>query len=487
MAKGLFIFALWFSLTLCASEEEADEVEHQILLNKANASVTAAAARVTDDPLRPIFHLQTRANWINDPNGPIYFDGEYHMFFQHNPYGDSWGNMSWGHVVSRDLVTWQHLPIVLTPTPNSYDKDGVFSGCCVDDNGTMTIIYTGVSPEVQCIARSEDHGRTFSKYSGNPVIAEPPVKDVTGFRDPFVWKEGEWWYGVIGSGIQGVGGTAFLYRSKNLQDWDYLNPIATGFGHMWECPNFFSLGEKWLLAVSPYGECKYTLGDFDGRYFTPGEWRRMDYGGRAGFYAPNCLVDARGRRIMWGWITGPGSDGAPWNGMLTLPRLLTLCDKHRLRLQPLPELQALRSAHKHVDEMLLEPRSEFLIPDFRSTTCEIVVEFDPGGTSGFGIDVLRSADGQEKERIFYDHLNLTLSSGDKSGDFQLLPGEESVILHIFVDRSVFEVFANYRECLTRRVYPKNSNNLGIALFAADQAVRVKSVDVWEMGTIWTER
>ncbi len=467
------------------STAQVDE-SHSTLLDKANKSVDSAYVRAKDDPLKPIFHLQTKANWINDPNGPIYFNGEVHMFFQHNPFGDRWGNMSWGHAVSRDMVSWQHLPIVLTPTPGSYDKNGVFSGCAVNDNGVLTIMYTGVNPEVQCIATSSDNGRSFVKFEGNPVIAEPPVKDVTGFRDPFVWRDGEWWYCVIGSGIKEKGGTAFLYRSADLRDWEYLNPIAFGFGTMWECPNFFPLGEKWVLAVSPYGECKYTVGDFDGRHFTPGEWRRMDFGGRAGFYAPNCLVDERGRRIMWGWITGPGSEGAPWNGMLTVPRVLTLHDNNRIGVAPLPELEALRTKHYSRDAFVIEGNGEFILPEIQSNTFEMIVEFDPAGAEGCGVDVLCSSDGNSKERIFYDNFNLTLSSGDKSGEFQLLPNENSLTLHIFVDRSVIEVFANYRECLTRRVYPSQKDAFGVALFAIGGPVKIKKLDFWEINSIWSE-
>ncbi|MCL4215878.1 MAG: glycoside hydrolase family 32 protein, partial [Candidatus Hydrogenedentes bacterium] len=143
----------------------ADKI-HLQELERANASVKAAAPLAQADPLRPAFHITAEANWINDPNGPIYHDGEYHLFFQHNPYGDAWGNMSWGHVVSEDLVHWKHLPIALTPTPGSYDKDGIFSGCCVINDGVPTIIYTGVEDGVQrqCIATSRDGMRTWTKH-----------------------------------------------------------------------------------------------------------------------------------------------------------------------------------------------------------------------------------------------------------------------------------------------------------------------------------
>ena len=185
----LSVFLLTVSNNLQA-DDYSDSL-HAALLEKANKSVSETIVKASQDPLRPVYHLTTEANWINDPNGPVFFNGEYHMFFQHNPYGDKWGNMSWGHAVSSDLVHWSHLPIALTPVPGSYDKDGVFSGCCVIDNGVPTIIYTGVDPEVQCIARSYDNMRTWKKFSGNPVIGKRPRNDLEGFRGPVCMERGQ--------------------------------------------------------------------------------------------------------------------------------------------------------------------------------------------------------------------------------------------------------------------------------------------------------
>ena len=293
---AVLIFSVNLYYNACADESDNKlNREHKTLLIKANASVAEARNKTSQDPLRPVYHLTTPANWINDPNGPIYFNGEYHMFFQHNPYGSNWGNMSWGHAVSKDLVYWQHLPIALTPNPGSYDKDGVFSGCCVINDGVPTIMYTGVSPEVQCIARSYDNMRTWVKYEGNPVIPKRPRDDLEGFRDPFAWKEGNMWYAVIGSGIKNQGGTALLYKSPDTLSWEYMHPLCIGFGQNWECPNFFKLGDKHVLVVSPHGEVKYSIGDYKNHTFTPGLWQRMDFGEREGFYAPNCLEDENGR------------------------------------------------------------------------------------------------------------------------------------------------------------------------------------------------
>jgi beta-fructofuranosidase len=477
-----FIFVLLFSHILFAQPNPVEE--HKKLLIKADVSVAQAAIKTQQDPLRPIYHLTTAANWINDPNGPIYFNGEYHMFYQHNPYGDKWGNMSWAHAKSKDLAHWQRLPIALTPNPDSYDKDGVYSGCCViDDNGIPTIIYTGTQPETQCIARSYDGMKTWVKFEGNPVIANPPVEKTTGFRDPFVWKQGDEWLMALGSGILGQGGAAFLYRSKNLEEWEYVHPMATGFGDMWECPNFFPLGNKWVLAVSPFGEVKYTIGEFKDLKFQQTTWERMDLGGRAGFYAPNCLLAPDGRRIMWGWITKGGNEGYPWNGMLTIPRVLSLRKDGRLGMGPAEEIKALRGRFVEHKNIVLENEKPFLIPDFKSNTFEMKAEFELQNSRGVGIKLLRSPDGKEETDIHFDTTNLILACGDKQGYFQLLPGEDKLALHIFVDRSVIEIYANGRECLTVRTFPKEKDSLGIQVYTKRRAAKV-DINLWEMKSMW---
>lgn len=467
------------------ARKEKEPQIHEELLEKANASVAEAAKKAPQDPLRPIYHLMTAANWINDPNGPIYFNGEYHMFFQHNPYGDQWGNMSWGHAVSKDLVHWEHLPIALTPNPDSCDKDGIFSGCCVIDNGVPTIIYTGVNPEVQCIATSSDGMRTWTKYPGNPVIGERPRNDLQGFRDPFAWKEDDGWYLVVGSGINGEGGTALLYRSPDLRQWEYVHPLCVGFGKNWECPNFFPLGDKHVLVVSPHGQVKYSVGKYEDHKFTPGEWRPLNLG-EANFYAPNCMEDPQGRRILWGWIIGGGSQGYPWNSCLTLPRVLTLRPDNSLGMEPAPELAALRGKHLGFKDLAVGPKDPFVLEGVSGDALEIAIECDPGNVDLVGLEVRRSPDGEEKTAIVYDNVRLRLSAGDQTGDFQLLAGEDTLNLRIFVDKSAIEVYANGRECLVCRALPKRDDCFGVALFAKGEIARFRSVDIWEMNSIWRE-
>ena len=223
--------------------------------------------RLAHDPHRPRYHFLPPANWMNDPNGLIQWKGAYHLFYQHNPNGPLWGTMHWGHAVSSDLVHWTHLPIALAPTPNSVDEDGCWSGCAVDDGGVPTLIYTGVvaaAPkgwkQTVCVARGDGDLVAWRKDARNPVIAGPPPELPTvGFRDPYVWRDGDGWSMVIGSGIEGVGGALLLYRSPDLVRWDYVgvlyardetltDPLWTG--RMWACPALFPLGDRHVLSVS---------------------------------------------------------------------------------------------------------------------------------------------------------------------------------------------------------------------------------------------
>ena len=243
---------------LCASDIARDDLP-------------SIAARLAADPLRPQFHLLPARNWMNDPDGPIYWNGHYHMFFQYNPNAAVWGDMHWAHAVSPDLVHWKHLPVALTPTPGGPDQEGCFSGSAVIRDGTAAILYTGVRSvapadatlrdgthnylETQCLATSHDPLLlTWTKLSA-PVLAPPRDSKLTGFRDPCLWPEGRRWYMGIGSGQRGEGGRVLLYTSADLRAWEYLGPLASGrsigkqtadpvdAGDMWECPDFFPLGK----------------------------------------------------------------------------------------------------------------------------------------------------------------------------------------------------------------------------------------------------
>lgn len=459
--------------------------------------------RVSRDPHRPIYHFVPPANWMNDPNGPIQVDGVYHMFYQYNPFGANHANMHWGHARSRDLVHWEHLPIALAPTPDGPDKDGIYSGCCVMNQGTPTIIYTGVHPQVQCIATSDDGLLTWRKHPANPVIATPPEGiAVTGFRDPFAWREEDGWYMVVGSGIENVGGAALLYRSPDLMSWEYLGPLCTGklaeSGHMWECPNFFPLGEAHLLAVSPYGKVIYFLGDYADHAFEPSTSGLLDLG--ESWYAPNSLLDERGRRLMWGWLKEMRPREVQpehgWAGAHSLPRELYMHDDGALGIKPAQELETLRGAYTRYDALAIKPSGQGLLGDLRGDALELVATFDPGTAESLGLLVRQSRDGTEWTAISYaprtgrlavdgSHASLDPQATNKEvgGEFWLNP-DDLLTLHIYLDRSVIEVFANERAAIAHRVYPTRADSQGVDLFATGGTARLISLHAWEMSSIW---
>lgn len=339
---------------------------------------TTGVAEEYREPFRPQFHFTPERNWMNDPNGMVFFEGEYHLFYQFNPHGDKWGHMSWGHAVSRDLVKWDHLPLALA------EEDGImiFSGSAVVDwkntsgfgkNGKppLVAIYTGhrEKRQDQRVAFSNDRGRTWTKFSGNPVL---DVK-MADFRDPKVfWHDAtqRWLMSVALAQEQKI----HFYASPDLKAWKYVGEFgpAGATNGQWECPDLFPLpieGEsgasKWVLIVNinPGGPaegsgCQYFVGEFDGARFTADEpahpakdaalW--ADFG--ADFYAAVSWSDipkSDGRRLWLAWMSNWNYANdvptSPWRSAMTVPRALSLRRTPaglRLVQSPVADLQKLR-------------------------------------------------------------------------------------------------------------------------------------------------
>ena len=489
-------------------------------------SAEAPRARLAGDRHRPQYHFLPPANWMNDPNGLIQWLGQYHFFYQYNPLAAEWSRPSWGHAFSSDLVHWVDLPIALAPGTEGPDKDGCFSGCAVVHRGRPTLVYTGVWPEVCCLATSDDDLlMDWQKHPGNPVISGPPSGlRVAGFRDHSVWQEdGGLWYQAIGSGIEGVGGAVLLFRSLDLQRWEYLHPLYTGAqlppgappaGTMWECPDFFPLKSEGLdgqqvLLFSAFDDASKTQLDplwFSGLYtglrFTPRSWGKLDHG-TSMFYAPQSFLDERGRRIMFGWIREDRSRAsqlaAGWAGLASLPRVLSLGTMGELLSGPAPELQNLRGVHFGLAGQAIPAGGGLMLEEVRGDALEIDVTFaaPPSAEPGIvGLCLCSSPGGEEQTLLTYDFgggrlaIDRSRSSLDpeaghepQSGPLPLGPGE-ALRLHVFLDHSVLEVFANSGFCLTSRVYPTRPDSLGASLFALGAASIVEQLDVWEMGNIW---
>ena len=506
------------------------------ILAHANQAVARTAATLGDDPQRPAYHLFTAANWINDPNGPCYYNGYWHMFFQHNPYIADFGPMGWGHVRSRDLAHWEHCPIAIMPSPGSYDGAGCWSGSVVIHDGLPTMIYSGVADmtlwsadddlppsdrqripqgyyhefvleidqETQCVATSHDNLQTWQKHPANPVIpAIPDGMDLIGFRDPFLWQEDDGcWYMLLGSGIKGQGGVALLYRSPNMINWEYLNPLYIGdpaeSGINWECPNFLDLGQKRMLVVSPHGRPVYWLGDYAQQRFMPdGPPLRLDWGDV--FYAPNSLRDPNGRWLMWGWIreARPRDQyaAAGWASCLTLPREISLDATGGLVVKPAVELQQLRTAVLYQGDAALHDNSRGSLDGIHGDRLEISLRVTAAQCAAVGMQFRRSRDGAQYTQLEYDYRTSSLrltrdQSTDTAGvtldacEYALKLGDDEPLnLTIFLDNSVIEIYANDRLTMTSRIYPSRADAQGLRLYAHGGSAAAQT-SIWRMGSIW---
>lgn len=466
---------------------------------------------------RPSYHFVPPFNWMNDPNGLILWKDTYHLFYQHNPFESIWGRMYWGHAISKDLIRWKHKPIALSPGNNGPDCDGCWSGITVIQNNRPVVIYSGNQDSQQrcCLAYSNDNLETLEKFAGNPVIPDPPSGySLTGFRDHCVWHNDDFWYQIIGAGIEGQNGAVFLYRSKDLIQWEYLNPLIIGDNHMtaplsagniWECPDFFPLGDQYVLIVS-IDEKKptytgYFLGDYKDYHFFPNKFQKLDYGDME-FYAPQSFVDDSGKRIQFGWIAeGRSVDAqreAGWAGVLSLPRILSMQSDKCINVQPHPNIQKLRGDHTHLTKTIIKPGYDLPLPKLGAAV-EILIEFSAQEqitARRYGLKICSSPNGQEETQIIFHHdtcrleINRHHSSLDDQtlkiprGGLLNLENREGLYLHIFIDHSVIEIFANNRQTITCRVYPTHPESTGISIFTEGGSTSIKQIDAWKMQSIW---
>jgi sucrose-6-phosphate hydrolase SacC (GH32 family) len=464
-------------------------------VTRAMVSVAEATPRATNDPTRPIYHFLPPANWMNDPNGPIHYRNYYHIYYQHNPFGDQWGHMHWGHARSRDLVSWKHLPISLWPSKEAAE-DHVFSGCATTNSeGEFLAFYTSIGfgksagdYAEQWVAVGDSEGNTFKKHPANPVLSEKLHGDVKVYdwRDPFVFRDGDNTFLVCGGNLnRGKGGQAvvLLYEAKDgkLIDWTYRGVLFThpdSTVKNIECPNFFKLGDRWVLIISPHDKVQYFTGTFDpiAGKFTAQQRGLMDQGGD--YYAPNCMEDPQGRRILWGWVRG-FKEGRGWNGCLTLARVLAMGPDGRVQQAPVTELQQLRGQLFNLSATAIENATNFL-ENLRGDALEIETRLDLAQARNVGLLLRASRDGAKAVTISYDGNELSVA-GLKTK--LSVSAKESLKLHLFLDKSVLEVYANGEHCVTRVIYP-GEQDLALGVFASGGSAKIQSLQAWPLKSIW---
>ena len=436
------------------------------------------------EPLRPQFHFSSRRGWNNDPNGLSFYNGEYHLFYQHNPYGWNWGNMHWGHAVSRDLVHWRELGDVLAP-----DEFGpMFSGSAVvDRNNTsglgadnrppLVLVYTAAGqPTVQCIASSTD-GRNFTKFHGNPV-----VKQFTpGNRDPkVIWHEPtRKWVMTLYVETNKVH-TIYFLSSPNLKDWTRMSQIEGFF----ECPDFFELpldgdaaNRKWVLTAA---SSEYMVGTFDGAKFTPETKRLPGHRGK-GFYAAQTFSDIPvndGRRIQIGWFQTE-TRGMPFNQSMTIPLVLNLVSRPegpRLSWTPVAELASLRVKTHGFDPMTLQPDSANPLAGVKAELVELRTEFEPGDAGEVAFTVRGAT-------ILYNAKTQELVVNSHRAPAPIRGGQQR--LTIFCDRAGLEIFASDGLTYVPMPFQPKADDLRLGVQVRRGEVKFQSLDVHELKSAWS--
>jgi len=453
-------------------DSKAMELIHQ-------ADTITGAENLYHEKDRQQFHFSSRRGWNNDSNGLVYYDGEYHLYYQHNPYGWAWGNMHWGHAVSTDLVHWKELPIAIYPHRFG---DWVFSGSAVVDADNTAGFKTGTADVIvaaftstgrgECIAYSNDRGRTFTDYEGNPVVKHRG-------RDPkVIWYDpGKHWVMALYDEWQGKRCIAF-YTSPDLKAWQFASRIE-GF---YECPEIFELPvqgqserSRWVL----YGaDGNYMLGGFDGKTFTPdGPKIRFQYGNC--FYASqtyNNIPPSDGRRIQiaWGRIATPGM---PFNQCMLFPVELTLRPTDeglRVFAEPIREIETPHDRRFAWRNWVIGPGREPLTGP-AGRLFHVRVRFCVGQAKRFGLTVCGTD-------VAYDAADHVLRCRDRSAP--LTPVDGRIDLELLVDRNSIEIFAN-----AGRVYMPIGGILkdtdpAIELFGDGAATPVETLDVWTLHSIW---
>lgn len=447
------------------------------------------SGKLYSEAYRGQFHFSPKRGWNNDPNGLTYYKGQYHLFFQHNPYGVDWGNMHWGHAVSKDLVHWKEVGEALYP-----DKDGTMysGGGVVDVNNSsnlaegkeppMTLFYTGDGTWIQGLAYTQD-GKKFNKFE-RPLV----TKITDGNRDPkVIWHEPtKKWVMVFYVTESGDQHAMHFYNSDNLKDWTPTSVVKGGIGndrYLFECPEFFELeveggnGEKkWILTGA---NSEYAVGTFDGITFTPEVERLNGQLGRDFYAAQTFSNEPKGRRIEIGWFRTHTKDkGMIFNQSMSIPlelKLVKTQDGPRLTRTPVKELEVLRKKHHSFTQKSIKANASNILEGIKSELAEIRIEFEPGNASEITFEVrgLPVVYNTAKEELLIDGVR---------AHAPLTNGKQSLI--IYADRIGLEVFAN-----NGLVFMPINKNLdpaetSFSIKVKDGESKINKVDLYELKSSW---
>lgn len=487
--------------------------------------------RLLADPYRPGYHFAIPEDIAvpGDPNGAFYYRGRYHLMYL---YARRASGFCWGHLSSTDLVHWRHHPDALSP--DDILDPGIFSGgAFVDGDGTAYLTYWKMGqPQGVGMARSSD--RLFEVWQKfcDPVIASSEwgileTRDDhgtplhLGVADPSnVWTHAGRYYMLTGNLLvlnrygraetsppEAQGDRLYLFESNDLRAWRYRHVFYqrraewTDRGEDNMCPSFLPLpsspdggvasGKHLLLFIAHNRGCQYYVGDYREDHFYPDHHGRMSWVDN-GYFAPEALIDGKGRQIMWAWLldrrTGDEKEG--WSGVYGLPRTLWLGEDGTLRLRPVPELEALRLHEQAWEAIHLAGGMTRPLEGVVGDSCELRIEIEPAAATRCGAKVRASPGGEEETLVYYDAgagelvVDTTRAGGAgrlvvEKAPFALRPGEP-LTLRVFIDKSIVEVYANDRQAIGRQVFPLRRDSLGVSLFATGGQARFTRVRAWEM-------
>lgn len=487
----------------------------------------AIAERIASDPHTPHYHFiaPESSHWPFDPNGAIFWNDRYHLFYIFQDPDLPHAGHCWGHASSEDLLHWTYHPTALIPDEV---QKGIFSGCALlDKSGRPVLVYHGVDAGT-CIATPEDDELiVWRKSPNNPVIPMPAEGD-TGWGvyrvfDPHVWLQGDTYHAILGDMVKpyDIRDTVYLFTSKDLIHWAPArqfynpNPHWTGEDEDCACPDFFQIGDRhMLLCISHTRGARYYLGRYDNGTFIPEEHHRMNWPGGSCF-APESLLDDSGRRIMWAWVINQMRVRADQGyaqirrdgGVMTLPRVLSLDEVGQVRIEPPIELDTLRTNAREYHDLTIDLDQVVALDRISGDVMEVAVIATVPDGAVFELQVRVSPDTQELTRIVFDraHSTLSIDNGASSLDSRVshyypigrsdypsdvpvqtapfaLHAGERLELRVYLDASIMEVFANGRQCVTGRIYPTRADSTGVRLMARRAATTVHSVVAWDMAS-----
>jgi len=475
------------------------------------------------DRHRPAYHFVSPESRHNDPNGLCHWQGRWHLFYQGYPPEDP--RQHWGHAVSQDLIHWRDLPYAIYPNPERC----CYSGATYVEDDRVIAMYHGKGAGTMVAVSSDPLLLNWTKLGDGPVIpdARPGEPELPYWVfDPCIWKHNGIYYALTAGRTQtGPAGkfmrAEFLHRSHDLVRWEYMQPFleddAYGLvGDDGACPYFWPIGDQHiLLHFSHFSGGKYLLGDYDvqRQKFVVTRGGDFNFGPvePAGVHAPSACPDGHGNVIAI-FNMNPGRPCGDWSQIMTLPRRLTCMDRDTLGVEPAGDIASLRETQISIEPGILPANQEVVLPGVEGDVLEVIAEIAPNGAPLIELCVLRSPDRQEVTRIMFfrdrgyengdDGRNVKRScvtidtsrasihpdvlSRPPETALVTLADDEPLRLHVFIDRSVVEVFVNERQCLACRVYPEHEDSRGVSLRSQGRNGQLLSFDAWRLKSIYKQ-